>query len=75
MPVIYISHLVVWLISAPANAHSSVNKVVFEVCTCSVHVYGVQVCFYCINLEDEQDEEEYQDNLNADDKQLREEVS
>lgn len=27
------------------------------------------------NLEDEQDEEEQQDDLNADDKQLREEVS
>lgn len=36
-------------------------------------IRGVFVCLS--NLEDEQDEEEQQDDLNADDEQLREEVS
>lgn len=38
-------------------------------------VYLTCLCVYLgVHLEDEKDEEEHQDDLNADDKQLREEV-
>lgn len=62
---------------AAAKTHFPINIVSSKACVC-VFV-SVAFCFIpCVrrtNLEDEQYEEEQQDDLNADDKQLREEVS